>query len=84
MRSLSVLLLAAVTALGLSGSAAKAEEISRLCEMDRAGMPLACFYVQKSDLRTIVRDYSTVGPLTKPATATQPQLGAPISFPGVE
>ena len=36
-------------------------EVARLCEMDRKGRPQTCFYVMKSDVGQIIRDYSTEG-----------------------
>lgn len=87
MRSRSVLGLIVTAALGIA-TPVHAAGISRLCEMDRSGMPLACFYVKKSNLRTIIRDYSTGGP-SKQSVVPQPtqwggQTGDPISFPGIE
>ncbi|MEY2985803.1 MAG: hypothetical protein RJB24_32 [Candidatus Parcubacteria bacterium] len=73
----------------------QAGEISRLCEMDSKGSPKGCFYVQKSSLPTIIRDYSTGGQVAKSNNCDKPnglrcqplwgdQTGDPIGYPGVE
>jgi hypothetical protein len=75
MRSLSVsalfLLTATTAALGLAVPV-QAGEISRLCEMDSKGIPKGCFYVQKSSLPTIIRDYSTGGQVAKSNNCDKP------------
>ena len=70
LRSLPALLLVAA-ALGFAVPV-QAGEISRLCEMDRTSTPKACFYVSKSNLRTIIRDYSTGGPVAKSNKCDEP------------
>lgn len=85
-RSFLLLATATTAALGLAaGAPASANDVSYLCELDRTNQPVGCFYVNKSDLKTLVRQYSqnhTINPVRP--TPTTSQTGAPISFPGVK
>ena len=65
----------AAVALGFAAPV-HADGISQLCEMDRNGSPKGCFYVQRSDIWRIKRDYSPDG---KPRS--QPLWGEQIPEP---
>lgn len=84
---MTVRLLLTTAALGLAalGAPALADDVSYLCELDSNNQPVGCFYVNRSDLSSLVRQYS-INPTINPVRPTpkKSRTGDPISFPGVQ